>query len=55
MFAKLGPLEIMAIVAVVGLVFGGKKLPEIGKSFGVAIGNFKKAATGLEDSEAIEE
>ena len=45
MLARLGVWEIMAIVAIVGLVFGGKKLPELGKTFGATINNFKKAAS----------
>lgn len=52
MFAKLGVWEIMAIIAIVTLVFGSKKLPDLGKSFGKTISNFKKAASG---EEVIEE
>lgn len=51
MLAKLGVWEIMAIVAVVGLVFGGKKLPELGKTFGKTIKNFKTAAVGDEQTD----
>ncbi|MDD0853227.1 twin-arginine translocase TatA/TatE family subunit [Halobacteriovorax sp. GB3] len=43
----LGIGEGLIILAVVLLVFGGKKLPELGKSMGEAINGFKK---GLKDS-----
>jgi sec-independent protein translocase protein TatA len=37
--------EILVILVVVLLVFGHKKLPEIGSGLGRAIKNFKKATT----------
>ncbi len=36
--------EILVILVVVLLIFGSKKLPEIGNGLGRAIKNFKKAA-----------
>ena len=45
---KLGVWEIMAIIAVLAMVFGTKKLPELGKSLGETISSFKKAAKGEE-------
>lgn len=41
--AMLGTWEIIAILAVVVLLFGANKLPQLGKGLGEAIGNFKKA------------
>lgn len=41
----LGIQEILLILVVVLLVFGAKKLPEIGGGLGQAIKNFKKATT----------
>lgn len=41
--AMLGTWEIIAILAVVVLLFGGAKLPQLGKGLGEAIGNFKRA------------
>jgi len=38
-----GPLEIIVILAVVLLLFGAKRLPEIGRSLGDGIREFKKA------------
>ncbi|UZP68147.1 twin-arginine translocase TatA/TatE family subunit [Desulfovibrio mangrovi] len=41
----LGMQEILLILLVVLIVFGAKKLPEIGGGLGQAIKNFKKATT----------
>ncbi len=38
-----GPLEIVVILMVVLLLFGAKRLPEIGRSLGEGIREFKKA------------
>ena len=38
-----GPLEIVVILAVVLLLFGAKKLPEIGRARGEGIREFKKS------------
>ena len=42
----LGTTELLVIGAIVLLLFGGKKLPQLGRSMGSAITNFKK---GLND------
>jgi sec-independent protein translocase protein TatA len=39
----IGMTELLVILAIVLVVFGANKLPEIGKGMGEAIGNFKKA------------
>ena len=39
----LGPMEIVAILAVAVLLFGGKKIPEVAKGLGEGIKNFKNA------------
>lgn len=38
-----GPLEILVILAVVLLLFGAKRLPEIGRALGEGIREFKKS------------
>jgi len=48
MLAKLGVWEILAIVAIITLVFGAKKLPDLGDSFGKTINNFKRSVKGEE-------
>ncbi len=37
------PLHLLVILGIALLVFGPKKLPELGKGLGEAIGGFKKA------------
>lgn len=38
----LSPVDIALIATVALVVFGSKRLPEVGKAVGQAIGNFKK-------------
>ena len=40
---SLGPMEIILIIAVVILLFGGKKFPELMKGIGQGLKEFKKA------------
>jgi sec-independent protein translocase protein TatA len=41
----LGATELIVILVIVLVLFGGSKLPEIGKGIGEAIKNFKKATS----------
>ena len=50
----LGPLEIGIIVLVILLVFGARRLPEIGSSMGKGIRTFKTALMGEEEKEESE-
>lgn len=45
----LGTPELIVILAIAFLVFGGKKLPEIGSGLGKAISSFKKGVGDVED------
>ena len=45
---RLGPTEIILIVLVVVLLFGGKKIPELMKGLGTGIKEFKSASKGEE-------
>lgn len=47
----LGPLELGIILAIVVLLFGAKRLPEIGSGIGKAIKNFK---TGINEPDEID-
>jgi sec-independent protein translocase protein TatA len=50
----LGPLghqELLIILALALLIFGAKKLPDLGKSLGEGIKNFKKSISGKEKDE----
>lgn len=46
----IGTGELIVIFLVILLLFGGKKLPELAKSLGEGIREFKKAAYGEEES-----
>jgi len=48
-FAFLGWPEIVAILAVVLLLFGAKKLPELARGLGGGIKEFKKASRDIQD------
>jgi TatA/E family protein of Tat protein translocase len=43
MIYGLGPTELIVILAIAMLLFGGKKLPEVGRNLGQAIRGFKQA------------
>jgi sec-independent protein translocase protein TatA len=45
----LSPMHMLFILIVVLIVFGPKRLPEIGKSLGKGIKEFKKATTEMQD------
>lgn len=50
MFAgMLGGWEIILILAVVLILFGAKKLPELAKGLGIGIKEFKKATREVQD------
>jgi len=46
----LGTPELIVILAIAFLFFGGKKLPEIGSGLGKAIGSFKKGLSDVEEA-----
>ncbi len=48
-------MELLIIVLVVLLLFGGKKIPELAKGLGSGIRNFKKAIKEDEENIAKEE
>ncbi len=54
MFNRLGTTELILILGIALVVFGPSKLPEIGKSLGKAINEFKKNSNGQEDKNAGE-
>jgi sec-independent protein translocase protein TatA len=43
----LSPIHILIVVIVLVLLFGAKKLPELGKSTGVSIREFKKGLSEI--------
>ena len=47
----LGMGELVVILLIVVLMFGGKKLPQLGASLGESIKNFKKGMKNDDDTE----
>lgn len=51
----LGMPELIIILIIAFLVFGGKKLPEIGSGLGKAISSFKKGVREVEQETGVSE
>ncbi|MEY4792614.1 MAG: hypothetical protein RIT34_1421 [Bacteroidota bacterium] len=47
---KFGPTEILLVLAIVVLFFGGKKIPELMKGLGKGVKEFKDASKGENNS-----
>jgi sec-independent protein translocase protein TatA len=52
LFGPIGPTELILILLIVLILFGGRKLGDLGKSLGEGIKNFKKSVGGGEDKAA---
>ena len=46
MLKSIGPMELLLILVVALLLFGGKKIPELAKGLGQGIRNFKESLKG---------
>ena len=51
---NIGPLEIVIVLVIVLLIFGPKRLPDLGRSMGRGLREFKDSVTGKDDDKAIE-
>lgn len=51
MFRQIGPTEILIILGVVLLLFGGKKLPELARGSGKALRIFKSEVKAMHDDD----
>ena len=51
----IGPWQIVLIVVIVLLLFGGRKIPELMKGLGQGINEFKKASKEVDQGEKKEE
>jgi sec-independent protein translocase protein TatA len=49
---QIGPLEIIIVLVIVLVVFGPKRLPDLGRSLGRGMREFKQSVTG-EDREQL--
>ena len=43
---NIGPLEIIIVLVIVLVIFGPKRLPDLGRSMGRGMRNFKDSVTG---------
>ena len=47
----IGPMELIVVLVVALLVFGPKRLPDLGRSLGSGMREFKESVTGAERDE----
>ena len=53
---NIGPWQLLIVVGVIALLFGGSKIPELARSLGKAKGEFKKGlAEGEKEEKEAEE
>ncbi len=50
MFGSIGMPELIIILVIALIIFGPRKLPELGKSLGRSLNEFKKASTELQNT-----
>lgn len=51
LLGPIGPLELLLVLLIVVIIFGARRLPELGKSIGEGIKNFRKSLSGKSDSD----
>jgi len=52
---NVGPWELILLVVVLLLVFGSRRLPEIGRSVGKGMREFKNSVTGKDEKPELED
>jgi sec-independent protein translocase protein TatA len=55
MFPNVGPLEIVVVLIIALVVFGPRKVPELGRSLGKGIREMRSSLSGIGDEEEAEE
>ncbi len=50
MMGNIGPMEILVVLVIALVVFGPKRLPDLGHSLGKGIREFKGSVTGEDDA-----
>jgi sec-independent protein translocase protein TatA len=48
---NIGPLELIIVLVIVLLIFGAKRLPEVGRGLGSGMREFKDSVTGKGDKD----
>ena len=51
---NIGPLEIIIVLVIVLVIFGPKRLPDLGRSLGTSMREFKDSVTGKDDDRQID-
>ena len=51
---NIGPLEIIIVLVVVLLIFGPKRLPDLGRSLGSGMREFKDSVTGKDKDNELD-
>jgi sec-independent protein translocase protein TatA len=49
--SSIGFKELIIILVVILIIFGGRRLPELGKGLGKGLNNFRKAVSSREDAD----
>jgi sec-independent protein translocase protein TatA len=49
---NIGPMELIIVLVIVLLIFGAKRLPELGRSLGSGMREFKDSVTSKDDDKA---
>ena len=49
LFGSFGPAEILVVLAILVLIFGERRLPELGRSLGEGIRNFRGSIKEMSD------
>ena len=52
---NIGPLELAIVLVIALVIFGPKRLPDLGKSLGSGMREFKDSLTGKDDDDEDEE
>jgi sec-independent protein translocase protein TatA len=51
---NIGPVELIILVVILLLVFGSRKLPELGRSLGSGMREFKDSVTGHDEKKQLD-
>ena len=52
-FGMLGAQELLIVLGILLLIFGGTRLPQLAKGLGSSIREFKKGAAGMDEAPAL--